>query len=100
MPIPSNNFKPLLAYLTHQDYARLKKFSKAHKQPMSQIVREAIAARISGGNPYVSGFNDGINKSIDTINGMNHAQMRFPSGKSFAEIVSDDLSTLLMKEGA
>jgi len=26
--------------------------------------------------------------------------MRFPSGKSFAEIVSDDLSTLLMKEGA
>lgn len=98
MPMPSNNFKPFLAYLTPADYARLKKFAVKHKTTMAQVVREAVSARISGGNTYVKGFNDGLDEAIKTIGGMNYSRMRFPSGKSFAELVADDLMTRIMKE--
>ena len=65
---------------------------------MTQIIREAVTARISGGNAYVSGFNDGLQEAINAVNAMKHAQMRFPSGKSFAELVSDELIVRQMKE--
>jgi len=98
MPTPSNNYKPFLTYLTPGDYTKLKKFSSKSKTSMTQIVREAVTARISGGNAYVSGFNAGLQEAIDAVNAMKHAQMRFPSGKSFAELVSDELIVRQMKE--
>lgn len=98
MPIPSKNLKPFLAYLAIQEYAKLKKFANKHKTPMTQIVREAITARISGSNSYVTGYNDGLQEAINAVNAMKHAQMRFPSGQSFAELVTDDLIVRRMKE--
>lgn len=98
MPIPSNNYKPFLTYLQPQEYAKLKKFAARNKMPMTQLVREAVTARISGGNAYVDGFNDGLQTAIDAVNAMKHAQMRFPSGQSFAELVTDDLIVRRMKE--
>lgn len=98
MPIPSKNYKPFLTYLEHQEYAKLKKFATKNKIPMTQVVREAITARTAGGDPYVSGFNDGLQEAINAVNGMQHAQMRFPSGQSFAELVADDLIVRRMKE--
>ena len=76
MPIPSNTYKPFLTYLQHGEYARLKKFSMRTKTPMTQIVREAVTARIASGNAYVSGFNAGLQEAIDAINAMQHAQMQ------------------------
>lgn len=98
MPIPSKNYKPFLTYLEHQEYTKLKKFAAKNKMPMTQIVREAITARIVGGDPYVTGFNDGLQEAINAVNAMKHAQMRFPSGQSFAELVTDDLIVRRMKE--
>lgn len=98
MPIPSKNYKPFLTYVEHQEYAKLKKFAAKNKIPMAQIVREAITARIVGGDPYVTGFNDGLQEAINAVNAMKHAQMRFPSGQSFAELVTDDLIVRRMKE--
>ena len=98
MPMPSNNYKPFMTYLTPPEYAKLKKFASKHKAPMSQIVREAVTARIAGGNPYISGFNAGLEEAINAVNGMQSAQMRFPSGRSFAELVADDLITRRMQE--
>lgn len=98
MPIPSNNYKPFLTYLKVQEYAKLKKFAAKIKTPMTQVVREAVTARIADNNAYVNGFNDGIKEAINAVNAMKHAQMRFPSGKSFAELVTDDLMGLRMKE--
>lgn len=98
MPTPSNNYKPFLTYLTPAEYLKLKKFASKNKTSMTQIVREAVTARISGGNAYISGFNAGILEAIVAVNAMKHAQMRFPSGKSFAELVSDDLIVRQMKE--
>lgn len=98
MPIPSKNYKPFLTYLEPQDYVKLKKFAVKHKMPMTQIIRQAISARIVDGNAYINGFNDGLDEAINAVNAMKHAQMRFPSGKSFAELVTDDLVVRRMKE--
>lgn len=98
MPTHSPNYKPFLAYLTPSEYAKLKKFAKASKMPMTQVIREAITARVATGNPYIKGFNDGLEEAIMSVNAMQHAQMRFPSGKSFAELVSDDLIGRRLKE--
>lgn len=99
MPIPSNNYKPFLTYLDPREYIKLKRFASKHKTPMTQIVREAITARIADSNAYVNGYNDGLQEAINAVNAMKHAQMRFPSGKSFAELVTDDLIVRRMKEG-
>lgn len=92
------NYKPFMTYLTAQDILRLKKTSKKLKAPMAQIIREAINARLSGGNPYDSGFNDGLTKAINVVSSIQAAQMRFPSGKSFAELVEDEVSKHLIVE--
>jgi hypothetical protein len=87
----SNNYKPFMAYFDPKEYLRLKKFSKETKTPMAQILREAVAQRMSLNNPYTSGFNDGIEACIGLVNDLQAAQMRFPSGKSFAELVEEVL---------
>lgn len=98
MPMPSKNYKPFLTYLEHQEYAKLKKFATKNKMPMTQVIREAITARTIGGDPYVTGFNNGLQEAINAVNAMQHAQMRFPSGRSFAELVTDDLMVRRIKE--
>jgi hypothetical protein len=98
MPSPSNNYKTFLTYLKPQEYVKLKKYAAKLKIPMTQVVREAITARLSGNDPYVSGFNDGLVEAVKAVNAMKHAQMRFPSGVSFAELVSDDLMGRHIKE--
>ena len=94
----SNNYKPFMAYFEPKEYLRLKKFSKDVKTPMAQILREAVTQRMSLNNPYTSGFNDGVEACIVMVNDLQAAQMRFPSGKSFAELVEDLLVTKKITE--
>ena len=46
----SNNYKPFMAYFEPKEYLRLKKFAKDVKTPMAQILREAVAQRMSLNN--------------------------------------------------
>ena len=94
----TTNYMPMMTYITPADYDRLKKFAKKVKKPMAQIIREAISSRLSSNDPYTTGFNAGIDKSIEAVNGLQAAQMRFPSGKSFAELISDELHQHRMSE--
>jgi hypothetical protein len=91
-------YKPFMAYLEPTEIDKLKKFSKQTKLPMAQIVREAVSQRMANGDPYQSGFNAGVDKSINTVNNMKPAQFRFPSGKSFAEMIDDELNKLKRRE--
>ena len=95
----STNYKPFMTYLAPKDIVRLKRLSKASKTPMSQIVREALDARLVSGNPYTSGFNDGMKKAILVVADIQAAQMRVPSGLSFAELVSQEVEKHLIREG-
>lgn len=91
-------YKPFMAYLSQKDIIRLKRFSKQHKVPMAQIIRESVAARLTPGDQFAAGFNSGISTCIDTVQNMNVAQMRFPSGRTFAEVIKDELEKHVIVE--
>jgi hypothetical protein len=94
----SSNYKPFMTYLFPKDIVRLKRFSKINKIPMAQIMREGLEARLSSGNQYNNGFNEGLFKAISVVEGMEVSQMRFPSGKSFAELIEQEISKNIIRE--
>lgn len=95
----SKPLKPFMAYLDEKQYARMKKFSVRVRIPMSHLIREAIDLRISEGNQYVNGFNAGIEKAMHVVSANKASEMRFPSGRSFAELINTDLVQEKMIEG-
>lgn len=94
----SANYKPFMTYLTPKDIVRLKRFSKFHKIPMAQVMREGLEARLSSGNQYTNGYNEGLFKAVKVVEGMEAAQMRFPSGKSFSELIEEEISKHIIRE--
>lgn len=98
MTLSKKPLKPFMAYLEEGQYARMRRFSVKSRIPMSQLIREAIDMRISNGNPYVEGFNAGIDKAMTVVSSNKAAEMRFPSGKSFAELINADLENTRMEK--
>lgn len=90
--------KPFMAYLEEGQYARMRRFALKTRIPMSQLIREAIDMRIAQGNPYTEGFNAGIDKAMSVVSANKAAEMRFPSGKSFAELINADLENTRMEK--
>ena len=86
-----------MIYLEPKEIKRLKRFSVKHKIPMTQVVREAVEARLSIGDSFTNGFNAGIDKAVEIVKAAQWAQMRFPSGISIAELIDQDLSGKKMR---
>jgi len=82
---------PFLSYLEPGEYTMLKKYSAQTKTSMTQLMREAVTMRVSSGEQYLNGYNNGITKAIDVLKANQASNMRFPSGRSFGEIIEDDL---------
>lgn len=99
IPSPKKKpLKPFMAYIEDSQHAAMMKYSKKANIPMSQLIREAISLRIAPDNPYRAGFNDGLNKAMKVVESNKASQMRFPSGKSFAELVNEDIENAKMVE--
>jgi len=98
MKTPSEKLKPFMTYLDESDYVKLKKLSRSKKVTMAQVLREGLSMRMAEVNPYSTGFNDGLNRAMAVINLHQASQMRFPSGKSFGELMSDEISKQIMRE--
>lgn len=94
----SKKLKPFMTYIDDNDYVKLKKFAKKQRITMAQVIREGLTVRMSEGDPYIQGFNDGLNKASDVITEHNAGQMRFPSGQSFADVICDEVSKHIMRE--
>lgn len=92
--------KPFMAYIEEEQYARMRKFSTKSRVPMSHLIREAIDMRIAPNAPYVDGYNAGLQKAMAVVSGNKAAEMRFPSGKSFAELINADLEIALMEKNS
>lgn len=90
--------KPFMAYIDEAQHSAMTKYSRKTQIPMSQLVREAIALRLAPDNPYRSGFNDGLKQAMKVVSANKAAQMRFPSGKSFAELVNEELENAQMMD--
>lgn len=97
MQTPSTKLKPFMAYIENTQYTKLRKLSNKAKIPMSQLIREAIDIRVSD-NQYISGFNNGLEHAMKMISQNQASQMRFPSGKSFAELLNEELESARMVE--
>ena len=95
---PSKKLKPLMTYLDDHDYVKLKRFAKAKKVTMARVLREGLIMRMAEDNPYLHGFNDGLDKTVEIMFANTAAQMRFPSGQSFAEIMSDEITQYKIRE--
>lgn len=100
MPPPSKKLRPFMAYIDESQHVALTRLSKKTKIPMSQLVREAINMRVATGNLYVKGFNDGLNKASSVLSENTASQMRFPSGKSFAELINEDIINAKLEENS
>lgn len=93
-----SKLRPFFAYLTDDQYASLKQFSAATGVSMTQLIRESIDARLSKGDQYVAGYNQAIQDAILKINSNNLSKMAFPSGKTFGEVIIEDISASLRSQ--
>lgn len=94
----SSKLKPFMAYLEVGQHQDLKRFSQRSKIPMSQLIREAVDARITQGDRYVAGYNKALHDAIEAIYNNRASKMKFPSGKSFADVFTEELEKLIIKE--
>jgi predicted DNA-binding protein len=93
----TSSLKQHMTYLTYEQYAKLKRFASKHNIPMAQVVRESIDARIADGDRYSHGYNTALREAMRVVEDNKAARMRFPSGKSFAELVNSDIKKLLLE---
>jgi hypothetical protein len=83
-------------YLEQSEKERITKFAEKSDISVGQFAREAFQMRMAGGdNPFNKGFNQGLNEAIRIANACEGATMMFPSGKTFAKVVSDDIEKFL-----
>lgn len=94
----SKKLKPFMTYMDDADYLKLKKFAKAKRVTMAKILREGLMVRMAEDSPYIRGFNDGLDTAIKIIGEHQASQMRFPSGKSFGELMADEIMKEHMRE--
>jgi hypothetical protein len=94
----SKPLKPFMAYIDETQYNQMKKFCNKNKLAMSQLIREGIQIRITPGNPYTEGYNAGIKSAMKVVADNKASAMRFPSGKSFAELINEDLEKVILHE--
>lgn len=84
--------------MSYPQYALLKKYSLKHGINMTQVIREALDVRLSDSSQYLIGFNTALDEAIQAIHNNKAAKMRFPSGASFADLVTADITKLKRKE--
>jgi hypothetical protein len=91
---------PLMVYISPALRDEVKKFAKKLRMPVSQIAREGFVMRMEGlGNDYDSGFSNGLEQAKLLAKETKGAQMMFPSGKSFGELVCDDIDSFKHRQG-
>jgi len=90
--------KQFVVYFDMETHKRIKQFSKKSNMSMNQVIREGVEQRMVVDSPYLKGFNDGLQKAMIVVKNNKAAQMRFPSGKSFAELINEELEAHIMRE--
>jgi hypothetical protein len=88
-----------MVYLDPKERESVKVFSKKENMSVSQLSREAFQMRMSDSSDlFNSGFNAGLNEAMKIVNNCQGATMMFPSGKSFARVVCDDIEKFLREK--
>lgn len=86
------NIRPVMIYVLKDDFPEIEAYAKKHKIKLSQLGREALKIRMSPeSDQYVTGLNDGLDLGMEEIRKSNWAQMTFPTGKTLAELLCEEL---------
>jgi hypothetical protein len=92
---------PLMVYVDPVDRSKIKAYAKKEKTNVSQLARESFAMRMSGNqDPFNSGFNQGLNEATRIVHTIEGAKMMFPSGKSFADLVCEEIEKFLREKSS
>lgn len=84
--------KAVMIYLTAEEADKLREYAHGSGLSSSRVAREAIVARLGEqGKPYDQGYNDAIDDCVRAVKDTKGAQMMFPSGKSFAQLVCESI---------
>jgi hypothetical protein len=87
---------PLMVYLDPAERTKVKNYAKKEKTNVSQLAREAFRMRLAGGDdPFNQGFNHGLNEALRIINITDGAKMAYPSGKTVAKLLTDEIENFL-----
>lgn len=84
----------LMAYIDSDQHDKLKQFCEQRGIVMSQIVREGVEMRLNSADQFIAGFNKAIQEAQKKVIENRLAQMRFPDGRSFADVIITELETL------
>lgn len=83
---------PVMIYLPTKEAEAFRRYARKHQLTGSQIAKEGIAMRMAGeSDPFNHGFNSGLNEAMNIVRNTDGAKMMFPSGKSFAELVCEEI---------
>jgi len=88
---------PVMVYIEPKELGELKRYAKSTKKTVSQVVREGVSMRMAGisEDPYNRGMMEGLNKAMELTRATKGAQMKFPSGKSFSDLVCDEIEVFM-----
>ena len=92
---------PLMVYVDPSERTKIQSFAKKEKLNVSQLARESFRMRMSGSDdPFNNGFNQGLNEAMRIVSSTEGAKMMFPSGKSFATLVCDEIEKFLREKAS
>ena len=84
---------PLMIYMDPKEITKLKAFAMEKKVTVSSLAREGIRMRLAGEKePYNKGFNEALELAIKATHKTDGAKITFPSGKSFSDLVCDEIN--------
>lgn len=84
---------PVMIYMDPKELSELKHFARENKLTVSSIARDGIRMRLAGDKePYNEGFNEALDIAIKIAHKTEWAKITFPSGKSFSDLICDELS--------
>lgn len=93
------NTHPVMIYLEHDLNVKWEEFAHMKRTSKSQIAREAIQSRINTkGDPFTSGYNTALEDVAEKLREVEAFQMKFPSGRSFADYADEALATLYREQ--
>ena len=83
---------PVMVYVMKDEIDNIKTFAKRQKKSVSELVREGLRIRMSDdSDAYRSGVDAGLDTGMTAITKSNWAQMTFPSGKTLAQLLCNEL---------
>lgn len=93
-----NPVAPVMIYIDHGLNAKWEEAARTKRVSKSQLAREGIEIRLNGGDPFTDGFNHGLASAVEAAHKTDAFKMKFPSGKSFAELLEETVADLYREQ--